>query len=265
MRFRALLTSGALALALGGTAVATAGGASAVQLRQHHIVQVAAGSVALANPLQYADFVAVPRGHFHGSVDYTNFTYPASGTNVWNISGATAITFTAGTTDYQHSLSVTSLTATSNHSTTFSSTGAYGTQYTWDINGSVNWNRVKFTIKYNNSTYAVTGYGQIGPDGSVQGTATDTNNTALTFTMPAGSAYSVLNYRAPVTWASVRHHRAAFTFTIPNTAPAGLAGLDILVEVHAGGVYSGGSWAHGVAPGPVTNYPITSGYIRVIG
>jgi hypothetical protein len=265
MRFRTLLTSGALALALGGTAVATAGGASAVQLRQHHIVQVAAGSVALANPLQYADFTAVPRGRFHGSIDYTNFTYPAAGTGVWNISGATAITFTAGTTNYAHTLDVTSLTATSNHSTKFSGTGAYGTQYTWVINGSVNWNMVRFTIRYNNSTYAVTGRGRIGPDGSVTGTATDTNNTALTFTMPPGSAYSVLSYQAKVTWASVSHHRAAFTFTIPKTAPAGLAGLDILVKVHAGGAYSGGSWAHGVAPGPVTSYPITSGYIRVLG
>ena len=265
MRLRALLTSGALALAVGGTAVATAGGASAVTLKQHKTVQVAAGSVALANPLQYARFVAIPKGHFHGSVDYTNFTYAASGTNVWNISGANAITFNANGTDYQHSLNVTSLKATSNHSTLFSGTGAYGTQYTWGIKGSVNWNKVKFTIKYNNSSYSVTGHGSIGSNGSVQGTATDSNNTALTFSMPAGSAYSVLNYRAPVTWASVKHHSAAFTFVIPNTAPAGLAGLKILVNVHAGGAHSGGSWAHGVAPGPVTNYPITSGDIRVFG
>jgi hypothetical protein len=265
MRLRALLTSGVLALAVGGTAVATAGGASAVQLRQHHTVQVAVGSVALANPLQYANFIAVPRGHFHGSIDYTNFTYPDPGTGVWNISGATAITFTAGTTNYAHTLDVTSLTATSNHSTKFSGTGAYGTQYTWVITGSVNWNHLKFTIKYNNSTYAVTGTGLIAADGSVTGTATDTYNTALSFTMPAGSAYSVLNYQARVTWARVSHHRAAFTFTIPNTAPAGLAGLDILVKVHAGGPNTGGTWAHGVAPGPVTNYPITSGRIFVIG
>jgi len=265
MRFRTLLTSGALVLALGGTAVATAGGASAAQLRQHHIVQVAAGSVALANPLQYADFVAVPRGHHHGSIDYTNFTYPDPGTGVWNISGATAITFTAGSTNYAHTLDVTSLTATSNHSTKFSGTGAYGTQYTWVITGSVNWNHLKFTITYNNVAYAVTGRGQIAADGSVTGTATDTNKTALTFTMPAGSAYSVLNYQAKVTRASVSHHRAAFTFIIPKNAPAGLAGLDILVKVHAGGPNSGGTWAHGVAPGPVTNYPITSGRIRVIG
>ncbi|TVZ05657.1 hypothetical protein EAS64_14245 [Trebonia kvetii] len=223
------------------------------------------GSVALANPLQYASFVAIPKGHFHGSVVYTNFTYAASGTNVWNISGANAITFNANGTDYQHSLNVTSLTATSNHSTRFSGTGAYGTQYTWGIEGSVNWNRVKFTIKYNNSPYSVTGHGSIGSNGSVQGTATDSNNAALTFSMPVGSAYSVLNYRAPVTWASVKYHSAAFTFTIPNTAPAGLAGLNILVNVHAGGANSGGSWAHGVAPGPVTNYPITSGHIRIFG
>lgn len=265
MRLRALLAGGTLALAVGGTAVATAGGASAVTLKQARTVQEAVGSVALANPLQYANFVAIPKGHSHGSIDYTNFTYAASGTNVWNISGANAITFNANGTDYQHSLNVTSLTATSNHSTRFSGTGAYGTQYTWDINGSVNWNKVKFTIDYNNSPYSVTGNGLIGSNGSVRGSATDSNKTALTFSMPAGSAYSVLSYRAPVTRANVKHESATFTFTIPKTAPAGLAGLNILVKVHAGGASSGGSWAHGVAPGPVTNYPITSGQIRVSG
>ena len=86
--------------------------------------------------------------------------------------------------------------------------------------------------------------------------------------MPAGSAFAVLSYAAPVHWAAIYRHDANFVFTIPQSAPAGLAGLPIIVKVHDGGPgFAHDTYAHGVATSPhngsVTQYTITSGDITV--
>ncbi len=83
MRIRTILASGAVALAVVGGGV-TAAGASTTHVRS---VPTATGSVALSGPIQYVSFSAFARPGFHGWIDYTNFTYRAAGTNVWNISG----------------------------------------------------------------------------------------------------------------------------------------------------------------------------------
>ena len=100
----------------------------------------------------------------------------------------------------------------------------------------------------------MSGRGLIAADGSVSGTATDSNGATLSFTMPADSAFEVLNYTAPVTWAAVyQNHNANFVFTIPKKAPAGLAGLCIIVKVHDGGPgYVHDTYAHGSAQAPTT-------------
>ncbi len=176
----------------------------------------------------------------------------------------------AGT--YAHTMTVTTVTPLSTHSTRFSGTGTYNTDssHTWTVTGTVSWNAVSFSIVYTgtNAGYRVSGHGLIAPDGSVSGTALDSNGLTLPFTMPAGSALQVLRYQAPVTWAVISGHNASFGLTIPGYAPAALAGLPIVVKVHDGGPgYQNDTYAHGVATswhnGPVTQYPITSGNITV--
>ncbi len=265
MKIRSILATGAVALAVVGGSV-TAAGASTTNVRP---VPTATGSVALSGPIQYVSFAVSARAGHHGSIDYANFTYPAANTNVWNISGTHGLVF-AGT--YAHTMTVTTVTPLSTHSTRFSGTGTYNTDssYTWTVTGTVSWNAVSFSIVYTgtNAGYQVSGHGLIAPDGSVSGTARDSNGLTLPFTMPAGSALQVLRYQAPVTWAVISGHNASFGFTIPGYAPAALAGLPIVVKVHDGGPgYQNDTYAHGVATswhnGPVTQYPITSGNITV--
>lgn len=275
MRLRSILASGAVLLAMAGTTVATAGVAGAASAHPRP-APMATGSVALSGPIQYVNFAAVPaQGHHpaRGFIDYANFTYPAAGTHVWNIAKASTLVFTVGGSTYTHQMTVTTVTPLSTHSTAFSGTGTYNNDpaYAWTVTGRVSWNKVSFTITYTGSAnpgYRVSGLGTIAKDGSVSGTATDSNKLTLAFTMPAVSAFEVLRYTAPVKWAAVWGHNASFVFKIPKTAPAGLAGLPIIVKVHDGGQgYKHDTYAHGVATsphnGPVTQYPITSGNIFV--
>lgn len=228
-------------------------------------VPSARGSVALADPIQYVKFAAFAHTRNHGSIDYTNFTYPANNSHVWNIDGTHMLTFAS---TYVHTMNVTTVTPVSPDATLFSGTGAYNPDpsYTWTVKGAVHRNAISFSILYTgtNAGYQVSGHGLIAPDGSVSGTAHDSNGVTLPFTMPAGSAMQVLSYRAPVTFAFIKDHNARFGFTIPAGEPAGLAGLHIIAKVHGG---SSPTWAHGVATskfnGPVTQYPITSGFIIV--
>ena len=278
MRIRSILASGAVLLAVAGTTVATAGAAGAATAHPRPS-PVATGSVALSGPIQYVSFTAVPgRGHHpaRGFIDYANFTYPAAGTNVWNIGGTHQVTFTSGGTAYQHTMTVATVTPLSTHSTAFSGTGSYNTDpthYTWTVTGTVSWNVVSFTIKYDptsaNPGYQVTGKGVISAkDGSVSGTATDSAGNTLPFTMPASSAFQVLKFTAPVTWAAISGHNASFVYKIPRGTPAALKGLRVIVKVHDGGAgFKYDTYAHGFATsphnGPVTQFPITSGNIFV--
>ena len=273
MKLTSMFASGVLALAVVAGSVATAGAASA------HPVPVprATGQVALAGPvqnpsnglIQYASFsVFAGPGRYHGSIDYANFTVAAPGTHVWNIGNANALTFVAGSSSYTHKMTVATITPLSTHATKFSGTGFYTTDntVTWKINGTVNWNAVSFTIVYTGTgaPYNVSGHGWIKPDGSVSGIARDSNGLTLSFTMPAGSAFEVFRYAAPVTSAFIWGHNATFRYTIPKTMPAGLAGLRVVVKVHDGGFgFKHDTWAHGVVGGALTQYTITSGNILV--
>jgi len=269
MKIRSILFSGALALAVAGGSVATAGAASA------HPVPVpkATGSVALAHPTQYVTF-NVKGGHsrYHGWIDYANFMYkaPFAHTNVWNIGQASQLTFTVGSTAYNHAMKIDTVTPLSTTMTQFSGTGKYlGTEaYTWTINGTVSYDHVAFKIAYDQTNYSLTATGVIARDGSVSGTATDSNNVTLPFTMPAGSAFQVLRFQAPVTWAAFgRHHDATFGFTVP-WMPVRVAGLHLIAKVHDGGPgFTYDTYAMGVAFwghfGKTIQFPITSGNIFV--
>src|SRR5205814_4492030 len=237
----------------------------------------ATGDVALSNPLQYASFNASSAPS--GTANYTTFTYADPGTNVWNISGTHNIVFTTpDTSTYSHTMNVTNLVALSNTSTSFSGTGTYDADpsYTWTVTGTVAGNAVSFHIVYTGTGagYFVNGSGTIASDGSISGTALDSNGLSLTWTMPAGSAFEVLHYTATVTCAFVNSAaltpNAQFWYTIPPTAPAGLAGLIIEVSVTDTGSPGVGhdTYAHGVAsascsPTSTTNHPLTSANIVV--
>jgi len=266
MRIRSIVASGALALAVVGGSVAGAGAASA------HMTSVptATGSVALAGPvyhpapgpIQYSSFfVFGGRGYYHGWIDYANFTRHAFRTNVWNIIGTHQLTFDFSGTPFVHTMQVTTVTPTSTHSSTFSGTGYYDpdTSYTWTVTGTVDWNAVSFTIVYTgtNAGYTISGTGVIARDGSISGSA----GTA-TFTMPAGSAFQVLSYKATVTSAFFWDHSAVFGYRIPWGSPG--AGLPVTVKVYdSGPLHLKDSFAMGVLFGPIIRYQITSGIIVV--
>jgi len=269
MKIKSILASGTLALAVVGTSVATAGAASA-----HPVpMPTATGSVALAGT-QYVSFTAsAGLGRHHGQIDYANFMYRAFGTNVWNIMGQHALVFADSSgTQYAHTMMVTSVVPVSTVMTTFSGTGTYNadpSHYTWTVTGTVNLNAISFKITYTGADlgYWVSGTGVIARDGSVSGTSIDRNQAKLTFTMPAGSAFQVLRYTAPVTWAFIRGHDARFGYVIPWGAPWRLVGLPMVVKVHDGGRYHPDTYASGVGTfwhtGWLRYYPITSGDIIV--
>ena len=272
MKIRSILFSGALALAVAGGSVATAGAASA------HPVPVpkATGSVALAHPAQYVSFAAqAGHGRYHGWIDYANFMYkaPFAHTNVWNIGGTHPLVFTVGTSAYAHTMNVTTVTPVSTTATSFSGVGTYNpnpTDYKWTVSGTVNKEHVSFSILYTGKAdpgYKLTATGVIARDGSVSGTATDSNGLTLPFTMPAGSAFQVLRFQAPVSWATIGRHNATFGFTVPRM-PVRLAGLHLIAKVHDGGPgFKYDTYAQGVAFwghfGKVFPYTITSGNILV--
>jgi hypothetical protein len=276
MKIRSILISGALALGVVSSSVAGAGAASA------HVPPVpkAIGSVALAGPvkhpslgpIQYASFfVYAGPGRYHGRIDYANFTQPAFHTNVWNISKANALVFTASGSSYAHTMKVTTITPLSTHSTNFLGTGYYNADnnVTWTISGTVNWNAVSFSIAYTGSSYTVSGHGWIMPGGSVSGIARDSNGLTLTFTMPRDSAFQVLRYTAPVKSAFIWGHNAIFWYTVPRYGmPPRLAGRYVVVKVHDGGPgYKADSYASGYGTfwyfWPMIQYQITSGNILV--
>jgi hypothetical protein len=266
MKIRSILASAAVAFMAVGGGVATAGAASAAPP-----VPTASGHVALAGPvqhpwtgpIQYASF-NVFAGRYHGSINYANFNLPAFHTNVWNVTGTHQLVFTVGTSTYKHTMKVTTITPLSTHATQFSGTGHYNAPpfNKWTVSGTVNWNVISFNIAYTGTTYTVSGTGTIKPDGSVSGTATDSNGTKLLFAMPKHSAFQVVSYSAPVKSATIKSHDATFGYTIPKGMP--MAGLPIVVKVHDGGPgFRHDTFAMGRFFGPVIQYKITSGDIFV--
>ena len=254
---------------IAGLVGASAGAASAATTHPAAAPKVAVGSVELAGPLQYESFLAIQNGHYHGSVDYTNWTYAEPGSGVWAPAATPQqLVFSYQGSNYAHTLNNDSLklTALSPERLAFTGSGAYNavTGATWTIKGQVNHGKVRFVITYNGTLqpgYTVTATGSIAKDGSASGTALSSDKQQLTWTMPAGAFASVLHYIAPIQSAQVQRwaHNATFRFTIPASVP-GLAGTNVTVKVHDGGRgYAHDTYAHGVTGNPVTNYQIIGG------
>ena len=261
-------------VALAGAAIAVpAAAASAATVHPAAPPKISVGSIEMGSPLQYASFVTIQgAGHNHGYIDYTNWTLANPGSGVWAPeSAAHALTFSNGTA-YVHTLnSGLVLKADSNNKLEFSGTGEYpATSSTpavpWTIKGQVKGDKVSFTIAYNApSTYSVKASGLIAANGSVSGKARGSDGQNLTWTMPAGSFGEVMQFTTRVTSdkVNVRTRTDTFTWTVPASAPAGVAGLKVTSVVHEGHTQAGDTYKHGVLPGPLSNYPVLAGHVYI--
>lgn len=269
----------AMALALGGAGFLMTSSASA----SAPPIPKVTGGVELSTPLQYADFSAFQSTPAKGSITYTNFEYASPGTGVWNWSN-TQGTYNPVTLDFYmlnahwlHTMTITSIDATSPNSLQFSATGVFNPNpgYTWTATGTITGSTVNINLLYTGlqagSTYSLTG--QIASDGSISGTATGANTG--TWSSPPGTVFEVLAFTSPVTCAIVNDSNSPGTATFGYTVPAGLSipTWNVLVAVSDGGSPGAGNdtWAHGVAATfgdcgesiGMTNYPVVGGNLVV--
>jgi hypothetical protein len=238
---------------------------AAVHPPQRH---VAAGSMALGGPLQYERFNAYQGfGRYLGGVEYTNWAYAEPGSGVFApLAGPHALNILFGGT-YAHVLDGgLKLTALSPDRLAFRGTGSYTGQAgaTWKIAGVVDRGKVRAVIEYTgtlNPGYKVVLTGQVNPaDGSAAGAANSSAGQAMQFTLAPGTFGAVLHYHAGIQSDRIAGRDATFQFTIPRGEPAGLAGVKVTVKVHDGGWGARhDTYRHGVAPAPLTQYPIIGG------
>jgi len=220
------------------------------------------GSVVLSGPAQFESFNNI--GGPNGSVSYTNFTYPSSGSGVWSLNNA-EIDFGYGGQNYAHHLIVDGIDVTGLNSYTFTGHGSYDPDqsYTWNATGSVSGSTLSMHILYTGTQagYYLDFTGTINPGGSVTGTSfSDSLGRTLTVAMPAASLFEVLSYTAPVSNVSLNSATGdgSFSFMIPQGTS--LTGTHVQVNVHDGGNPGPGhdSYAHNG-----TSYPITAGNLTV--
>jgi hypothetical protein len=255
---RKLITTSAAALAVPGLMLSLGAASAGAATVRHAPHRAAAGSIELGSPLQYERFLAVTGGWRHGVVDYTNWTYAEPGSRVWApVNAPQTLTFTYDGSQYVHTLNGgLNLTATSNHELVFSGTGYYDASpaTTWTIEGKVTGDHFTAMIAYDGSTYTVAMKGTI-ENGVASGTAESSTGQALTFTLPGFQ--TVLSYSAPISSATVRGHRATFSFTIPSRV-VGLAGIEVTVNVYDGRRL----WRDTYAANGI-QYPILAGSLEI--
>ena len=247
------------------TLAATALGASAAPQPK------VTGGISLGSPNQYVSFNAfqgTTTAATKGSVTYTNFDYATPGTGVWTLTSPVHIDFNIGGNDYNHTMTVTGVTPSSNNSLSYTATGVYDPDpsYTWNGSGTVSGSNVTLNLVYTGTSagYALQLVGTIAPNGSMSGTETGSNTG--TWSAAAGSAHEVLSYTSAVTCAVINGTAASFSFN----AGGPFVGTPILVSVTDGG--SPGSkdtYKEDVNGGPcattsaATQYPITGGNLVV--
>jgi hypothetical protein len=237
MRIRTILAAAAAPAALAAVVLGTAGQASAATTQ--HLT----GSVVLSGPAQFEQFNNIG-GPGNGSVSYTNFTYASKGSGVWTLGldGPVKLSFGLGGGSYDHTMTVTGINVTGLNSYTFTGTGTYDSDpsYTWTATGSVVGNQVTaMHIVYTGSNlgYSVDLTATINADGSLTGSATDSNTQTLSLTGSADDATEVLSYTAvpdKVSFGQQGPGTAEFHFGIPagNSLPAGTS---VTVDVTDGG------------------------------
>lgn len=108
----------------------------------------------------------------------------------WELEAPTGVLFICGGGEYPHTID----TIVQDEDGNLEGTGSYDSDsnYTWDLEGTINVDVIEFTITYTNlafgSVYNLTG--TIDEDGSVSGTV---DSNCQTFTMPVGSLVAVAN------------------------------------------------------------------------
>jgi hypothetical protein len=223
------------------------------------------GSFSLASPAQYETINNVSTTG--GSLSYTNFERAdTAATGVWSLPTATPIALDFGLSgaDYQHHLTVDSLQPTGLGSFTFTGHGTYDpdASYTWNATGSVSGTALSMHIVYtgSNAGYTVDVTGTVNPDGSVTGSATDSNGQVLSLTAPAYSAFQALSYTNAVNHVSFP---TATSGQFSSAIPAGhvFGGTPYTINVTDGGSPGPGNDTYSQTPG--TFYPITSGNLTV--
>jgi hypothetical protein len=208
------------------------------------------GSVALDAPDQYATFnnIGGTPSASTGSFSYTNFSQPdTAATGVWSLPKGTAIPLTVseGAASFNHVLYVDSIEPTSQTSLSFTGHGYWadlngpnGPIYNWTATGSIAGNQLTLHLLYTsgNPGYTATDTATINPDGSANGTATDSNGDAgLTVSIPSGPLFQALSYTAPVNSVSINSSTGDASFG--SAVPAGHAygGTPYTITVHDGG------------------------------
>lgn len=221
---------------------------------------------------QYASFAAFQQTPAKGSINYTNFDYPAFGSGVWVVGGTFGIAFERVPADgypYHHTMTIDSITPVSTQSIAFTAHGTDPGGAPWNAQGTVTGAQVKFRVVYG-SGYVAESEGTIDADGAISGTAQDSNSVVLAFSTDNGAAHEVFSYTAPVTCAVVDSSNATakFGYTIPAGTP--LVGTQVVIELFDGGTpgTNGDIWAHGVGDAtscvaPTASYAVTDGNLVV--
>jgi hypothetical protein len=229
------------------------------------------GSIQMSGPVQYASFDAFASTPVKGSISYTNFEFPVTGSGVWvpsvfnmgfAVDPSTNVTAT-------YAMTVKSFTPASPTSVTFTGTGDCGCGWISTFDGTISSSALTLAMTEINAgdpaeTYALTASGTIASDGSVAGTWSDNYGIGRTGTFViADIGYEVFHYVAPMAHVIVSGSDAYFDFAIPAGVP--LAGTVVYVHVHDGGSPGAGNdtWSHGTSPDALTNYPIVSGNLTV--
>jgi hypothetical protein len=251
-----IYTAAAAAAIIGGSLAASA---PAMAGTTPHIT----GSFSLASPAQYETINNVSTTG--GSLSYTNFNQrDTAATGVWSLPTATPIALDFGLNggDYPHHLTVDSLQPTGLGSFTFTGHGTYDpdASYTWNATGSVSGTALSMHIVYTgtNAGYTADVTGIINPDGSINGSATDSNAQTLSLSALAGSAFQALSYTNAVNHVTFP---TATSGQFSSAIPAGhvLAGTTFTINVKDGG--SPGTFDTYTQDG--TPYSITSGNLTV--
>jgi len=214
MRMRKLSTAAAVAAAAAATFLSAG---AAMSAPAPHLT----GSVNLDAPDQVATFNNIATNS--GSFTYTNFNQPdTAATGVWSLPKGIDLHLqvSEGAAQFNHTFQVDSIEPTSQSSLSFTAHGHWDDipGYTWNATGTIVGNQLQMHLLYTGGApgYTADDTATINPDGSVSGTATDSNGDAgLTVSMPSGSLFQALSYTAPVSGVRFSGDTATFNSAIP--------------------------------------------------
>jgi hypothetical protein len=204
------------------------------------------------NNEQFALVVANASHKNRGFVDYTNFNVAAP-SHVWSLDTGQSegLKVWANGTEYDHTFNAgETLQAKSNDDVGFTGTGEYNANPsvdTWTVAGNIKKDDVTFTLTYGpwEAGYWAAFWGDINhSDGSASGHFKDSNGTTGTWSLPAYTFRTVLNYYAHISTDKIKKHARSVDLTF--TIPAGNAYSGDVVEWVFSNKNGVKTWAQGV-------------------